>query len=184
MNLRVFIFFSLLLLPIFLVAPARALANDDAVQFGSDITASPDHPIHDAVCFFCSVHAEGEVTGDIVVFFGDVHLNGTAHGDVVNFFGRTRLGDNAIVHGDLVKFFGSVRAGENAQAAKDLVIIFGSLRAPGSFSVGKDRFVMPGWVLWIPFIIFASIVIVIVRAFRAWQWRRNMYAGYPVAPHA
>jgi hypothetical protein len=175
--------FLSLLLAVFALTPVRAHANDDAVQFGSDITASPDHPVHDAVCFFCSVHADGDVTGDIVVFFGGVHINGTAHRDVVNFFGRTRLGDNAIIDRDLVNFFGSVRTGENAQVGGSLVIIFGSLRAPASFSIGKDRFVLPGWVLWIPFIIFASIIIVIVRAFRAWQWRRHMYAGYPVPPH-
>jgi hypothetical protein len=27
------------------------------------------------------------------------------------------------------------------------------------------------------------IIIVIVRAIRAWHWRRRMYAGYPVPPH-
>lgn len=181
MSLRA-LFFSLLL-SIFALVPVRAHANDDAVQFGSDITATADHPLHDAVCFFCSVHADGEVTGDIVVFFGGVHINGTAHRDVVNFFGRTRLDDNAVIERDLINFFGSVRAGENAQVGGSLVIMFGNLRAPASFTIGKDRFVLPGWVLWIPFIIFASIIIVIVRVFRAWQWRRSMYAGYPVPPH-
>ncbi len=181
MNLRALIFS--LLLTVFAFVPMRAHANDDAVQFGSDITVSPDHPVHDAVCFFCSVHADGEVTGDIVVFFGGVHINGTARRDVVNFFGGTRLGDNAVVDRDLVNFFGSVRAGENVQIGRSVVIIFGSLRAPASFSIGKDRFILPGWVLWIPFIIFASIIIVIVRTIRAWQWRRRMYAGYAVPPH-
>jgi len=181
MNLRPLILS--LLLAVFALVPVSAFANDDAVQFGADITASPDHPVHDAVCFFCSVHAQGEVTGDIVVFFGGVQINGTAHRDVVNFFGRTRLADNAIIERDLVNFFGSVRAGENAQIGRSLVIIFGNLRAPASFSIGKDRFVLPGFVLWIPFIIFACIIIVIVRAFRAWQWRRSMYTGYPVPPH-
>ena len=181
MNLRP-LFFSLLLTVIALV-PARALADDDAVQFGSDITASADHRVHDAVCFFCSVHADGEITGDIVVFFGGVEINGIVHRDVVNFFGRTRLGDNAVIERDLVNFFGSVRAGENTQVGRSLVIIFGNVRAPASFSIGKDRFVLPAFVLWIPFIIFGCIIVVIVRAFRAWQWRRHMYAGYPVPPH-
>ena len=182
MNLRALIFS--LILAVFALVPARARADADAVQFGSDITASADHPVHDAVCFFCSVHVDGEVTGDIVVFFGSVHINGTAHRDVVNFFGRTRLADGAIIERDLVNLFGSVRAGENAQVGRSLVIIFGYIRAPGSFSIGKDRFLLPGWILWIPFIIFACIIIAVVRAFRAWQWRRSMYAGYPAPPHS
>jgi len=172
-----------LLLAVIALVSVPAYAADDAVQFGSDITASPDHPVHDAVCFFCSVHADGDVSGDIVVFFGGVNLNGTAHQDVVNFFGRTRLSDGAVVQRDLVNFFGSVRAGENSQVGGSLVIIFGNLRAPVSLSVGKDRVMLPGWILWIPFLIFASILIIVVRAFRAWQWRRRMYVGYPAIPH-
>jgi hypothetical protein len=181
MKLRALIF--CLLMATVALAPMRAHANDDAVQFGSDITASADHPVHDAVCFFCDVRADGEVTGDIVVFFGDVHINGTAHRDVVNFFGRTQLDDGAIIGRDLVNFFGSVRAGQNAQVGRSLVIIFGSLHAPASFSIGQDKFIMPGFLLLIPFVFFALIIIVIVRAIRAWHWRRRMYAGYPVPPH-
>jgi hypothetical protein len=181
MKLRVLVF--CLLIATVALAPMRAHANDDAVQFGSDITASADHPVHDAVCFFCDVRADGQVTGDIVVFFGDVHINGTAHRDVVNFFGRTQLDDGAIIGRDLVNFFGSVRAGQNAQVGRSLVISFGSLHAPGSFSIGQDKFIMPGFLLLIPFLFFALIITVVVRAIRAWQWRRRMYAGYPGPPH-
>jgi hypothetical protein len=180
MKLRALIF--CVPMAVFALAPVRARANDDAAQFGSDINVSTDHPVHDAVCFFCSVDINGEVSGDVVDFFGDVRINGKADRDVVNFFGRTRLADNAVAGRDLVNFFGSVRAGENAQVGRSLVIIFGSLHAPASFSIGQDRFVLPGWILWIPFLIFACIIIVIVRAFRAWQWRRRIYAGYSVPP--
>jgi hypothetical protein len=174
--------FFVLLLAVLGLAPMRAHANDDAVQFGYDIIVAPNHSVHDAVCFFCSVHADGEVEGDIVVFFGGVYVNGTAHRDVVNFFGRTRLADSAIVERDLVNFFGSVRAGNNAQVGRSLVIILGNLRAPESFSIGQDKFILPGFLLWIPFLIFATIVIVIVRAIHGWQRRRSFYAGYPIPP--
>jgi hypothetical protein len=179
MNQRA-LFFSILLAVLALV-PASARANDDAVQFGYDINVSANHPVHDAVCFFCSVHVEGEVKGDVVVFFGGVRIDGKTQGDIVNFFGPTRLADNSIVGRDLVNFLGTVRAGENVQIGRSLVIMFGGLRAPASLSIGKDRFVQPGWLLWIPFIIFAMIVIVIVREFRAWQ-RRRMLTGYSFPP--
>jgi len=35
--------------------PAVARANADAVQFGEKIHATAANPVHDAVCFFCSV---------------------------------------------------------------------------------------------------------------------------------
>ena len=100
-------------LPAFLLAIAvvgaapLAHANSDEVQFGSDINVTGGHPAHDAVCFFCSVRADGEVNGDIVVFFGDVDLNGEAHHDVVNFFGKITAADNSTDwrrHGELLRF--------------------------------------------------------------------------------
>jgi hypothetical protein len=179
MTLRALIF--CILLAMISLGPIRAHASSDAVQFGSDINVPADHTVHDAVCFFCSVHIDGEATGDVVVFFGGVHIDGRAQRDVVNFFGGTRLADNSIVGRDLVNFFGSVRAGDNVQIGRSLVIMFGSLRASASLTTGKDRVVQPGWVLWIPLLILAMIVIVIVRVFRAWQ-RRRMYMSYPFPP--
>jgi hypothetical protein len=178
MSLRALI---CLLLAAVAIGPMRAHAASDAVQFGSDINVSADHPVHDVVCFFCSVKIDGEVTGDVVVFFGGVHIDGKAQRDVVNFFGQTRLAENSIVGRDLVNFFGSVRAGENAQIGRSLVIMFGSLHAPASLSIGKDRFVQPAWLLWIPFLILVMIVMFIVNQFRAWQ-RRRIYSGYPIPP--
>ena len=55
----------------FALAPLSADASHDAVQFGSNIDVTGDNSIHDAVCFFCSVRAEGAVSGDVVVFFGN-----------------------------------------------------------------------------------------------------------------
>ncbi len=180
MNLRP-LFFTVTL-GVLTLAPSRALADSDLVQFGSDIVVSAGHPVRDAVCFFCSVRAEGDVNGDIVVFFGGVYLDGKAHRDVVNFFGATRLADNSSVDRDLVNFFGSVRAGEDVKIGGSLVVILGTLRAPPSLSTGKDRFVQPPWLLWIPLCIFALIVFVIVHEFRSRRLRR-MYFGYPVPPH-
>lgn len=174
------LFFSLLA-SVFALAAVPAHANNDTVQFGSNINITAEHPVHDAVCFFCSVRIEGEATGDIVAFFGSVYIDGIAHHDVVNFFGHITAADNSMVGGDMVSFFGSVRLGENVRVGKDMVVMFGSLRAPGSVSIGKDRVVQPAWVLLIPLCVFALIVIAIVSAFRACQ-RRRLLSTYPMPP--
>ena len=179
MKLRALVF------PLFVAAvafaPLRASANNDMVQFGSDISVSAERSVHDAVCILCSVDVDGEVTGDVVAILGGVHINGKAQHDVVNILGRTRLSDGAFVGRDLVNILGSVRAGENVQVGHDLVVILGDLRAPASLGVGRDRVVQPFWLLWIPFLILGSIVTVIVRAFRSWHMRR-MYMAYPYPP--
>lgn len=170
-----------LLAAAFAVTATPARADRDVVQFGTNINVAPDATVHDAVCFFCSVHVEGKVTGDIVVFFGNVHLAGDAQHDVVNFFGNVKAENGATIEKDLVSFFGSIRLGENVTIGKDMVAMFGSVHAADSVTVGNDRVIQPGWILWIPLLILGLIVIVIVREYRAYR-RRLLLRGYQFPP--
>jgi hypothetical protein len=177
--------FHRLLLPCLLaatlLAAAPARADNDAVQFGSNIHVAKDAEVHDAVCFFCSVHVEGKVTGDIVVFFGNVHLSGDAQHDVVNFFGKVTAEDNASIDHSLVSIFGAVRLGENVTVGTDLVSMFGDLHASESVTVGNNRVVQPAWLFFGPLIFVGLIVILIVREIRA-QHRRRVLRGYNFPP--
>lgn len=170
-----------LLAAAFVVAALPARADRDNVQFGSNIHVDRNASIHDAVCFFCSVNAEGEVNGDIVVFFGNVHIAGAAHHDVVNFFGSVTVEDGGSIGQDLVSMFGRIRLGENVSIGKDMVAMFGSVQAPDSVTVGNDRVVQPGWVLYVPLMVIALIVIVVVREYRSYH-RRLLMRGYPIPP--
>ncbi|MGB7548149.1 MAG: hypothetical protein WBM14_10400 [Terracidiphilus sp.] len=163
-------------------AATSAHASRDEVQFGSNIKVPQGASIHDAVCFFCSVDAQGTVDHDIVVFFGNVRIAGHADHDVVNFFGSVRAEDNASVGHDLVSFFGFIRLGDNVSVGNDMVAMFGGVSAPDSVSVGGNRVVQPGWILWIPLMIAGVIIIVVVREVRAWR-RRQYYGNFPHPPH-
>jgi hypothetical protein len=163
------------------VAPL-AHANQDEVQLFRTIEVTPETPVHDAVCFFCSVHVDGEVMGDIVVFFGDVRIDGEAHHDVVNFFGDITASDNSSIGHDMVSFFGGVRLGQNVHVGRDMVSMFGSVHAPESATVGGDRVGIPGLILYLPAIVIFLIVWVIVREVRAQRLRRYMAYGYPFPP--
>jgi hypothetical protein len=121
------------------IAATPALAENDEVQFGSNIRVAPDSTIHDAVCFFCSVDIQGKATGDIVVFFGSVHVSGDAQHDLVNFFGDVKVDNNASVDHDLVSFFSELRLGENVRIGEDLVSMFGSLEAAPTVIVEGAR---------------------------------------------
>lgn len=174
-------------LPAFLLAAAFALAasparaNQDAVQFGSDIDVSADSQVHDAVCFFCSINLDGKANGDVVVFFGNTHISGEADHDVVNFFGSITAADNSSIGGDMVNFFGSVRLGENVSIGKDMVTMFGSQHVPASVTIRGDRVLQPAWVLTLPPLVLILIFIVIVREYR--DHRRRQFLGiYPYPP--
>ena len=163
-------------------APIRAHAEQDAVQFFSNIEVAPDSTVHDAVCFFCSVNIEGKATGDVVVFFGDTHIANQAQHDVVNFFGHVTADDNASIDHDLVSMFGRVRLGENVHVGEDLVALFGSLHAGNGVTVEGDRVVQPAIIFFAPFIFLCLIVILIVREFRAYR-RRLWLRSYGYPPH-
>jgi len=173
------IFAVILLCAAFASAPARA--ENDAVQFFSNIDVSPDSTVHDAVCFFCSVNAEGKVTGDVVVFFGNVHIAKDAQHDVVNFFGNVTADENASIDHDLVSFFGRIRLGDNVHVGEDLVTMFGTLHTGEGVSVEGDRVVQPAWVFYGPLIFLSLVLILIVREYRAYH-RRLFLRGYQFPP--
>jgi hypothetical protein len=162
-------------------AAPPAHAQRDRVQFFNDIHVTADAPVHDAVCFFCSVRVEGKVTGDIVVFFGSIHLAGDAQHDMVNIFGEIHADDNSSIEDDVVGVFSDVRLGENVTVGKDLVSVFGVLRAPASASVGEDRVMLPAWMFFVPFLVIFLIVFAIVHEYRSYH-RRLVERGYKFPP--
>ena len=173
---------SFVLLAAFALAALPAHANRDAVQFGSTIVVGPNDSVHDAVCFFCGIDAKGTIDHDAVVFFGNVHIATHSNHDVVVFFGNVRVDPDGSIQHDVVDFFGDVHLSENATVGNDVVAMFGSVRAADSASISGNRVMQPAWVLFVPLMILAAIVIAIVSAVRSYQ-RRQMYAaGYPYPP--
>ena len=159
--------------------PARA--DQDAVQFFSNINVSQGSTVHDAVCFFCSVNLEGKATGDVVVFFGNTHVSSESQHDVVNFFGNVTADDNANIGNNVVSIFGNVRLGENVHVGEDLVSMFGVLHTGQGVSVDGDRVVQPAIVFFGPFIFLVAVIILVVREYRAYR-RRLFLRGYQFPP--
>jgi hypothetical protein len=165
------------ILAIFLLAAAFAAASrparaeQDQVQFFSNIEVSPGSTVHDAVCFFCSVNIEGKATGDVVVFFGNTHIASDAQHDVVNFFGHVTADDNASIDHDLV----SIHVGD------DLVAVFGTLHTGEGVSVEGDRVVEPAFIFYAPLIFLILVLILIVREYRSYR-RRLFLRGYQFPP--
>ena len=176
--------YSSLLLAVALLVPAiPARAEKDAVQFGSDINVAEGQSIHDAVCFFCSVRAKGDIDHDVVVFFGNVHIAHQSKHDVVVFFGSVRADDDAAIGHDLVNFFGSTHLGDNVSVGGDVVAMFGSLHTADSVTIAGSRVFQPIWIFVVPLVLLGLIVSLIVREVRASR-RRHYFAayGYPQPP--
>lgn len=177
------------LFPAFLVvlallfASTQARAEKDAVQFGSNINVAEGHSIHDAVCFFCSVNAKGDIDHDVVVFFGNVHIAHQSQHDVVVFFGSVRADDDAAIGHDLVNFFGTTHLGENVSVGGDVVVMFGGMHAADTVNIAGSRVSQPIWVFWTPLIVLGLIVTLIVHEVRSYRRRQYIAAyGYGAMP--
>ncbi len=133
----------------------------DVVEFGNDIVVHEGEETHDTVCFLCSIEVDGTVHGDMVAFLGSIHVRGHAERDAVVFLGNITLADNASIDRDVVVFAGSLR------------------KAPGA-SIGNDRVVFPAFLLFLPLLVFAGIIFLIVWAIRALVYRDRPV--YPMPP--
>ena len=175
------LFSAFLLASALLLASTPARADKDAVQFGSNINVAEGHSIHDAVCFFCSVNAKGDIDHDVVVFFGNVHIAHQSQHDVVVFFGSVRADDDAAIGHDVVNFFGSTHLGENVSVGGDVVVMFGGMSAADSVNITGSRIAQPIWVFWTPLIVLGLIVTLIVHEVRSYR-RRQYIAAYGYVP--
>jgi hypothetical protein len=151
-----------LMLLLCLGTPLAARAEGrDIVEFGNDIVVHDGEEAHDTVCFLCSIEVDGTVHGDMVAFLGNIRVRGHAERDAVVFLGNISLGENASIGRDAVVFAGSLR------------------NAPGS-SIGNDRVVFPFLLFFVPFLVFAGIIVLIVWAIRALVYRERPV--YPMPP--
>lgn len=176
------LFSAFLLASALFLAATPARAEKDRVQFGSNIVVPEGQSIHDAVCFFCSVNAKGDIDHDVVVFFGNVHIAHESKHDVVVFFGTVRADDDAAIGHDLVNFFGTTRLGEDVSVGGDAVVMFGGLSTADSVNIAGSRVSQPIWVFWTPLIVLGLIITLIVHEVRSYRRRRYFAAyGYPAA---
>ncbi len=113
-----FLFF---LIVFFLGILAAARASDDRTQFGRDIVIQPGEDVDDALCFLCSIHVRGNLTGDAVSIGGGIEIEGTVVGDVVAAGGGVRLGPTAKMEGDLVAVGGALERDPKASISGDVV---------------------------------------------------------------
>jgi carbonic anhydrase/acetyltransferase-like protein (isoleucine patch superfamily) len=90
---------------ILLVSAAHAQTRGNRVYFGQDIFVASGQQIHNAVCLFCSVQVEGDLTGRALVLFGNLNVTGRVDRNATVIGGnavvdsQARIGGNTIVLG-------------------------------------------------------------------------------------
>jgi hypothetical protein len=93
-----------------LVSAAHAQARGNRVYVGQDIFVASGQQVHNAVCVFCSVQVEGDLTGRALVLFGNLNVigrvdrNATVIGGNAVVDSQARIGGNAVVLGGNVVY--------------------------------------------------------------------------------
>ena len=77
------------------------------VYFNQDIFIAQGQQVHHAVCLFCSVQVEGEITGDAVVLFGNLNATGRVDGPAAIVGGNAVVDSQARLGGNLVVLSGN-----------------------------------------------------------------------------
>jgi hypothetical protein len=141
-----------------------AVASNDRISFGKNITVTEGDPANDIVCIACSVTLQGDVHGDIVTILGGVKAEGSRE-----------------ISGDMVALGGDVTLPGSSTLQGDLVVVGGDLDLGPEATVHGDRSVFPGraWILlpFAPLLILAGIVWLAV-----WLVQRNRYR-FPMYPY-
>ena len=75
--------------------------------FGQDIFIAAGQQVHNAVCLFCSVQVEGDVTGHVFVLFGSVNVSGQVRGGAAVIGGNAVVDSQARIGGDTVVLGGN-----------------------------------------------------------------------------
>ena len=143
--------------------PAFAKKDNDRTSVGSDITVHEGETVGDIACVFCSVHVQGDVSGDVAVVLGSLTVDS----------GRKINGDVAIVGGDL-------SLADDAEIGGDASIIAGDANLAAGSTIHGSRTVLPGrlWLLvpFAPLLILIGIIWLIVHFTRR---RRYQFPVYP-----
>lgn len=96
---------TLALLLVALPGASHAQTHHNRTYFNQDIFVAQGQEVHNAICVFCSVQVEGDLSGRVLVLFGSLNVSGRIEGSAMVIGGnavldsQARLGGNAIVVG-------------------------------------------------------------------------------------
>lgn len=90
-----------------LASAALGQAPGNRAYVGQTIFVAAGQQVHNAICMFCSVQVEGEVTGRVVVLFGSLNVSGRVVGGAYVVGGNAVVDSQARVGGDAVVLGGN-----------------------------------------------------------------------------
>jgi hypothetical protein len=146
---------------------------------GEDIFVAAGQQVHNAVCLFCSVQVEGDVTGHVFVLFGNLNVSGQVQGLATVISGNAVVDSQARIGGDTVILGGNAVYETDDSLSGSAYVLGGHLshvsQAKGE-SLGRHRFTVSPLFFWL----LAALVLLLLSIAIAPRMRRRSVVGQSI----
>lgn len=123
-----------------LIAPAAtAQSQGNRVYFGEDIFVASGQQIHNAVCVFCSVQVEGDLTGRALVLFGNLNVTGRVERGATVVWGNAVVDSQARIVGNAVVLGGNAVYETDDSISGSAYVLGGHLSKMGGHAASHRR---------------------------------------------
>ena len=112
---------------LFLVLAGLSHSAGNRTYMGQDVFVAAGQQVHHAICVFCSVQVEGEVTGRVVVLFGSLNVSGQVLGGAAVIGGNAVVDSQARVGGDVLVLDGNAVYETDEALSGNVVVLGGHL---------------------------------------------------------
>ncbi|HWW23803.1 MAG TPA: hypothetical protein VNY78_07855 [Edaphobacter sp.] len=127
-------------LTLLIASAAHAQARGNRVYFGQDIFVASGQQVHNAVCVFCSVQVEGDLTGRALVLFGSLNVTGRVDRNATVIGGNAVIDSQARIGGNTVVLGGNAVYETDDSISGNAYVLGGHLSKMGGHVKSARRF--------------------------------------------
>jgi hypothetical protein len=151
-------------LTLMMVPAALGQAPGNRSYVGQDIFVAAGQEVHNAVCVFCSVQVEGELTGHAIVLFGNLNVSGRMRRGALVVAGNTVVDSQARIGGDAVVLGGNA-VYETDDSITGSAYVFGGHLSKTGGHAGWSKHVSVNPVIFysLGMVVFLVVVLVVSR---------------------
>jgi hypothetical protein len=148
------------------VATAQQSAGNRA-YIGQDIFVASGQQVHNAICLFCSVQVEGNLTGHAIVLFGNLSVSGLVKNNALIVGGNAVIDAQARIGGNTVVLGGNAVYETDDSISGNAYVLGGHLSKTGDHVTSHRRVSLTPFVFSsVGVVIFFVLLLLVAAPFR------------------
>jgi hypothetical protein len=123
-----------------LLAPAAfAQTPGNRAYIGEDVFVAAGQQVHNAICVFCSVQVEGDLTGHALVLFGNLNVSGRVNQSAMIVGGNVVVDSQARIGGDAMVIGGNAVYETDESISGSAYVLGGHMSKTGGHAGSRGR---------------------------------------------